>query len=116
MFQSPMFVQYFKVLKATHILMAPGQTHCHQIKFSPNKLLQGETYKNNNANRKGLTCYQIMVIQGCPVDNNAAIVSTSHCKVDYVSRKVYRFKTILYDCSKNTMNVDTGAGITESNV
>ena len=30
-FQSPQFTTYFKVLKATLQLMAPGQTHVHRI-------------------------------------------------------------------------------------
>ena len=30
-FQSPQFMTYFKVLKATHQLMAPGQPHVHRI-------------------------------------------------------------------------------------
>ena len=29
LFQSSLFTAYFKVLKATHQLMAPGQTHVH---------------------------------------------------------------------------------------
>ena len=130
-FQSPLFTDYFKVLKATHILMAPGQTHVHRIKFSPNKLLHGEVHKYSNANHKGLTCYQMMVISGCPCDNNSTTVSTADAKIDYVSKKVYRFKNIVDDSIKltatnnitaitaateNIMNVDTGAATTFGSV
>ena len=110
--------------------MAPGQTHVHRIKFSPNKLLHGEVHKNSNANHKGLTCYQMMVISGCPCDN-ATTVSTSDAKIDYISKKVYRFKSIVDDSSKmtvtnnitaltaateNIMNVDTGSATTFGSV
>ena len=72
-----------------------------------------------------------MVISGCPVDNNATIVSTCHWKVDYISRQVYCFKTVLDDCAKmnavnnmqalpqateSTMNVDAATTITEHDV
>ena len=38
-FQSSQFTTYFKVLKATHQLLAPGKTHVHRIKFNPNRVL-----------------------------------------------------------------------------
>ena len=123
-FQSSVFTTYFKVLKATHQLMAPGQTHVHRFKFSPNKILAGEEYNNSSANIKGFTIYTMMVISGVPCDNNAGTVSTSSGRIDYVTRKSYRFKTIatasnvlniannlttLASTAQNTMNVDTDA-------
>ena len=74
----------------------------------------------------------MMVISGVPCDNNATTdVSTSDGKIDFVTRKSYRFKTILDDCVKLTsvnnlpiiataqeavMNVDSGAAVTFSKV
>ena len=105
--------------------MAPGQTHVHRIKFTPNRILNGEEQNNNNGNIKGLTVYTMMVISGVPCDNNSTTtVSTSDGKIDFVSRKSYRFKTILDDCVRLTaannlsvipaaqeyvMNVESGA-------
>ena len=97
-FQSFLFTTYFKVLKATHQLMAPGETHFHQIKFQPNKVLLGERYNYATVNIKGLTVYTMPVIYGCPVNNNAPTgytVSTSDAKVNFVTRKSYRYKEIL---------------------
>ena len=126
-FQSSLFTTYFKVLKATHQLMAPGQTHVHRLKFKPNKVLAGEEYNNSSANIKGFTIYTMMVISGVPCDNNAGTVSTSSGRIDYVTRKSYRFKTIatasnvlnavnnlttLSATAQNTMNVDTDATTT----
>ena len=80
---------------------------------------------------KGLTCYQMMVISGSPCDNNSTTVSTADAKIDYVSKKVYRFKNIVDDSIKltaannitaitaateNVMNVDTGAATTFGSV
>ena len=53
-FQSTLFTTYFKVLKATHQLMSPGQTHVHRFKYSPNRVLAGEEYTNSSGNIKGL--------------------------------------------------------------
>ena len=131
-FQSSQFTTYFKVLKATHQLMAPGQTHVHRFKFTPNRVLLGEEEQINNGNIKGLTIYTMMVISGVPCDNNATTdVSTSDGKIDFVTRKSYRFKTILDDCVRLTaannlsiipaaqesvMNVESGAAVTFSKV
>ena len=75
-FQSSQFTTYFKVLKATHQLMAPGNTHVHR-------------------NIKGFTIYTMMVISGTPVDNTAGTVSTSDARIDYFLRKSYRFLSML---------------------
>ena len=73
----------------------------------------------------------MMVISGVPVDNNATTCSTSNAKIDFVTRKLYRFKAIaptstnlnsvnnlavLTAATENTMNVDTGTSITYSAV
>ena len=122
---------YFKVLKATHQLMAPGQTHVHRLKFKPNKVLAGEEFNNSSANIKGFTTYTMMVISGVPCDNNAGTVSTNDARIDWVTRKSYRFKTIatasnvlnvannltqLTAGTENTMNVESGVAVTYSKV
>ena len=74
----------------------------------------------------------MLVISGVPCDNNVTTdVSTSDGKINYVTRKSYRFKTILDDCLRLTsvnkcpaisaaqeavMNVDTGTATTYSKV
>ena len=55
---------YFFVLKASHQLMAPGQTHVHLLKFKPNKVLAGEEFTNYSANIKVFTIYTTMDISG----------------------------------------------------
>ena len=80
LFSYPLFCQYFKVLKGTHILLAPDQNHVHCIKYTPNIILSVEIDNNSNAKIKGLACYTLALINGCPVDNNATIVSTSNAK------------------------------------
>ena len=71
----------------------------------------------------------MMVISGVPCDNNAGTVTTNDARIDWVTRKSYRFKTVatasnilnsannlttLTVGSENTMNVDTGAAVTFS--
>ena len=94
-FQSSRFTTYFKILKTTHQLIAPGQTHVHRIKFTPNKVLAGEEYANSSGNIKDFTIYTMMVISGTPVDNTAGTVSTSDARIDYFLRKSYRFLSML---------------------
>ena len=128
-FQSSQFTTYFKVLKATHQLLAPGQTHVHRIKFTPNRVLNGEEEVNSNGNIKGFTIYTMMVIYSTPCDNNASTVLTCDSKISWVTRKSYRFKSILASSNKldvannlavltrateNQMNVDAGTAITNS--
>ena len=63
------------------------------------------------------------------MDNNAAIVSTSHCKLitlqeKYTDSRLYwmivqRWQCEQYNCiqgTENTMNVQTGAAVTESHI
>ena len=113
--------------------MAPGQTHVHRIKFTPNRVLLGEEYNNTTANFKGFTIYTMMVVSGTPVDNNAStgyVVSTADAKVDYVTRKSYTYKnnldflnkltatnnlTTLTQANEHTMSVDQAVDITNSN-
>ena len=73
----------------------------------------------------------MMVIYGTPCDNNASTVSTCDSKISWVTRKSYRFKSILASSNKldsvnnlpvltrateNQMNVDAGTAITNSYV
>ena len=111
--------------------MAPGQTHVQQIKFKPNIVLAGEEELNSNGNIKGFTVYTMMVIYGTPCDNNISTVSTCDSKISWVTRKSYRFKSILASSNKldvannlavltrateNQMNVDSATAITNSYV
>ena len=111
--------------------MSPGQSNVYRFKYSPNRVLAGEEYTNSSGNIKGFTIYTMMVIFGVPVDNNAMTCSTSNAKIDFVTRKSYRFKAIapastnlnsannlavMFAATENTMNVDTGAAVTYSAV
>ena len=73
----------------------------------------------------------MLVISGFPVNNATAPVLKNECKIDYVSRKVYCFKTMLDDYNKmisknnitalaqayqNFMNVNSGIAASESTV
>ena len=75
--------------------MAPGQTHAHRIKFRPSRVLNGEEEVNSNGNIKGFTVYTMMVKYGIPCGNNSTVVTTCDGKIDWVTRKSYRYKSIL---------------------
>jgi hypothetical protein len=114
--------------------MAPGQTHVHRDKFQPNKVLLSEQYNYSTANIEGLTVYTILIIYGCPIDNNVTtgyVISTSNAKIDFVTRKSYMYKnnldfssklasannlTQLTQANEHTMSVDQAVEITNTTV
>ena len=77
-FQASQFTTYFKILKATHQLMAPGQIHIHRVKFTLNRVLNGEEEVNSNGNIKGFTIYTLMVMLLQPVMERLAGFQENH--------------------------------------
>lgn len=125
-FSSLLFTTYFKVLKATHVLMSQGQSHVHRIKFSPNKVLNAEMTQYTTGSFKGLTCFQMIVAYGMPYNDvtTKTQVSTGSVALDVVVRKQYRYTFIddvttnyyvvnslpgAFTVNENIMDIGTGA-------
>jgi len=91
-FAVPEFVQYFKVVKVSHIILPAGGCHNHRIHYEPNRKISRELIADNNVNVKDLTMYSMAVIYGAP-DNNllGSVVSTGSSVVDFVSTKQYKW-------------------------
>lgn len=91
-FASEKFTHYFKVIKITHCILAPGQSHFHKIVFDPNHILSNEVLQQGNINGfKDLTMFHMAVQWGGPMDDNASSATTSATKLVGVVRKQYEF-------------------------
>lgn len=86
---SPQFRQYYRILKTTHVQMQTGSCHEHNFTFTykgkipMSKIAQIIT--NNPINPyqlKGITTYQLAVIQGMPCDDVAAYTDVSTVTLD----------------------------------
>lgn len=130
-FSSDLFVQYFKVLKATHLMLAQGQVHVHRVNFSPNRMFDREI-DQYQLTLKGLTCFTMIVYSGVPENDSVTKTSVSLgvSTLDYVYRKQYKFKYMTQNISSisatNSLStsfavaediIDIGAGtvVTDSN-
>ena len=64
----------------------------NQLNIAYNKFMSREIEMLDNANIKGLTIYQMIVCYGCPSDANNNAVTTTNCKIDYVTKKQNTYK------------------------
>jgi hypothetical protein len=101
-FSNDTFVQFYKVLKITNIVMSQGQTHFHRVNFSPNRLIDGEYINYDQQGYKGLTCHTMIVHSGMPANDSVTKtqVSTGVTNIDVVNRIQYKY-TWLTDNTTN---------------
>lgn len=92
-FSSDLFTQFFKVVKVTHITLGQGQSHTHRIKYTPNRLVDGELINYNTNGLKQLTCFTMAVAYGMPYNDSTtkSQVSTGATAIDFVVRKQYQY-------------------------
>lgn len=106
-FSSDLFVQYYKVLKVTHVILGQGQCHIHRVKFSPNRVIDGETLQYTTGNLKGLSVFQMIVAYGTPCNDatTKTTVSTGQVALDVVTRRQYKY-TWINDNDTNWFKTD----------
>lgn len=95
-FTSALFCRSFKVLKTTHVVMAPGQYHEHRVHFAPNKFIEGSIFGTLNGDTmKGLTCFTMVVVHGTPAGDAGSVNTViGRTQVDCVWTKEYRYIAI----------------------
>lgn len=116
-FSSQLLTNYFKVLKATHVILAQGQSHVHRISFTPNKVWNAELAQYTTGSMKGFTCFQMVVAYGMPCNDSITLtqVSTGNVALDVVTRRQYKY-TFLQDFSTNffvTNSLPAAFGVSE---
>lgn len=94
--QSQQFKEFFKVVRTTHVNLAAGASHRHNISLGPNILLK-EQRVLENVNYAGLTYFTLAVVKGVPVcdDNDVPrLVSTAPITIDRVSEVNMKYRWI----------------------
>lgn len=93
-YTNPRFVQFFKILNNTDVVLSPGSTHVHTIDYKPSKLI---SHINSAAiagdGIAGLTLYSIMVYYGSPINaiDTQTEVTTSPISLDVVRTEEYKY-------------------------
>lgn len=117
-FSADLFTQFFKVAKMTHITLGQGQCHTHRVKFTPNKIMDGEYIQYNTNGFKGLTCFQMVVQYGMPANDvtTKTTVSLGNTALDFVTKKQYSFTWMAdQDTSySTTQSLPTSFAVNES--
>lgn len=94
--QSQQFKEFFKVVRTTHVNLAAGASHRHNISLAPNALLK-EQRVVENLNYRGLTYFTLAVVKGVPVcdDNDAPrLVSTAPITIDVVREQNVKYRWV----------------------
>lgn len=97
LWMSMKFKQFFKVLRCTHVNLAAGASHRHNISLSPNYLMN-EQRCQENINYKGLTYTTIAIVKGVPVCDDEVtprLVSTAPIQIDEVWEINHKFRYVV---------------------
>lgn len=92
---NPRFLEYFKVLKTTEVILSPGAVHSHVVNYVPNKLFSHEvTSFTTPTSVANLTLYTFIVFHGSPINDitTQTTVSLSHIALDIVQKEQYEFQ------------------------
>jgi len=116
-FSSQQFVQYWKCIKKTRIVLGQGQSHSHYINFKPRRVVNAEMLANGDIYFKGLS-YSCMVVQaGLPLhdttNNKATTAPTATAAVwtKQLKYKVVNASQTVYTLVGN--NFTNPAGMSE---
>ena len=90
---SQLFNVNYKVKQHTRVILGQGQSHCHYVGLSPNKVFRSEILSNSDFSFAGWTYYCLIVISGLPTNDstNTTSVSTGAASVDMVYSKQMRY-------------------------
>jgi len=94
-YENPRFVQWFKILQTTRVILSPGQCHNHTVNYAPNRMFSHEISTSVLSSSIGnLTVYSFMVFHGTPINDitTQTQVSTAHIALDVVQKESYHFK------------------------
>jgi len=93
-FSNPRFVEWFKVLKTTNVILSPGACHSHVVDYKINKLYSHEvTNLTTSSCLAGVTLFTMIIYHGSPINDitTQTQVSLSHIALDVVQKESYHF-------------------------
>jgi len=116
-FQSPAFVQNWKILKVSKIQLPQGATHEHRIHWEANQQFNRAELRAGMYYLKNLTLISMAVVHGFPVGDGAGLptISTAPAEVYAVNTRKVEF-TSISDAETNTTTVDTLTTIASPNI
>lgn len=97
LWMSQKFKQFFKVVKTTHVNLAAGACHRHNITLTPNRVMN-EQRVFENVNYAGLTYTTIAIVKGVPVCDDEVtprLVSSAPIVIDEVWEINHKFRYVV---------------------
>lgn len=115
-YNNPRFVQCYKILQSTPVILGPGQTHTHNMHYAPNRMFNHEKSRISaeTAGPIAYLSYHCMLVQhGTPVHDatTETIVTIGLSKLDIVLQEQLKYKTaqIAYPTNSITTTLVTNA-------
>lgn len=100
------FNRFYRIVKAYHCELAPGQTWFHRFKYCPERMLSREVFTNANGgihDIKGFNLRWMVQAYGCPVaDGPGTGTTTAPVHLHYVTKCTFRFSAVLENMSLQT--------------
>lgn len=114
------FLEYFKVLKSTDVVLSPGACHVHKVHYAPNILLaHNASVRLAGQSLAGVTVWTMVQFHGTPINDltTQTEVSLSHIALDVVQKEELSFayvhaNTTSYDINQSLPLAFTVAGNT----
>lgn len=118
-FFNPRLKAYYKLVKKTKVILGPGDTHSHVVKYGLNKFVSQErirslTVTNGNYPVGGISMYTVMIHHGTPVhdETTETSVTLGKSKLDVVLMESMRYKYIQQSFATNDIATSLGTGLT----
>jgi len=116
-YSNPRFVNCYKVLQQTPVILAPGMTHTHYVNYSPNRVFNLEKIyaPGLSVGPVGdLTIYSFIVHHGTPVhdDTTETSVTLGLSKLDIVVMEEIQFQQAIRDYAFNSISTTLATNLT----
>lgn len=116
-YSNPRFVQNYRILQKTPIILSPGQTHVHNIKYDLNKVYSLEKVYSTGSTTGGLagvTISSFIVQHGTPVhdDTTETSVTIGLSKLDIVLLEEISFQQMIRDYAFNSITTTLATNLT----
>lgn len=107
-FSNPRFLEAYKILQKTPVVLAPGMTHIHESVYEPNRIVSQE--RQNISSVGGgplgqLTVWTFVIHHGTPVHGVSAVgsVTLGGSSLDIVLLEEIKFKQMVRDYCFNSI-------------
>lgn len=97
--QSQQFNEFNIITRTTHVNLAPGAAHRHNIRIANNTVVKRQRVEENEHYR-GISHYVLAIVKGIPVSDEVGSpsereVSTAPIRIDWVSEVSYKVRFVM---------------------